>query len=253
MLLSRMAEAGELKRMAHGVYATPEASATRLAETRALWLSLDPTRTAEERQSDLPTSGVISHESAALLHGAGTLRAGALHVTLPRRYRTARPELRTHTARLAPDEVELVDGLPVTTLARTVKDLLADRTDLAHVADVVVAGRYAAVPADVAIDAAAPVPARLEYTGAIATQLAEPMRAYRKLLATNPTILATSEEAHRLGEHLDELLKVPALDKPPAAALRIPLPPGLSDQTAQITDRLNTSMSTSRQARVSWT
>jgi hypothetical protein len=258
--LARLAQEGELERMAHGVYATPEAAAAPISETRALWLSLDPSRTAEERLADLPTSGVISHESAARLHGTRTLRADALHVTLPRRYRTARPELRPHTARLRPGEIEILDGLPVTTLTRTVGDLLAERTDLAHVADVVATGRYAAELVDVDVDAAAagagrgydvtdqalatrledlvadaaPVSALLEQGGAVVAQLAGPLDTYRRILAANPSLLAQSDEVRRLGAHLAELIEVPALEKARLAAPRIPVPPGVQAKIAHL-------------------
>lgn len=136
MLLVRMTSAGELERITHGVYATPAASSDRLVETRALWLALDPARRAHERLADLPTAGVLSHASAAALHGIGDLLDDHVEVTLPRRHRSRRPELRTHRATLEPVDVTRVEGLPVTTAARTIADLTAAGNDRDHVGTV---------------------------------------------------------------------------------------------------------------------
>ncbi|MCR1982640.1 type IV toxin-antitoxin system AbiEi family antitoxin domain-containing protein [Cellulosimicrobium cellulans] len=136
MLLVRMTSAGELERITHGVYATPAASSDRLVETRALWLALDPARLAHERLTELPTAGVLSHASAAALHGIGDLLDDHVEVTLPRRHRSRRPELRTHRATLEPVDVTRVEGLPVTTAARTIADLAAAGNDRDHVGTV---------------------------------------------------------------------------------------------------------------------
>jgi len=136
VLLSRMASSGELERVTHGVYATPAAATDELLETKALWLTLDPARPAYERLEDLPTSGVLSHATAAALHGIGDLLDDRVEVTLPRRHRSRRPELRTHRGELEPYEVTRVDGLPVTTAARTVVDLVTIGNDRDHVATI---------------------------------------------------------------------------------------------------------------------
>lgn len=137
MMLSRMAERGELERITHGVYATPAGAGDELSEKRAAWLSIEPGRLAYERLAESPPTGVLSHATAAGLHQAGDLLEAQVEVTLPTRYRARRPEVRAHRGTLRSDEVTLVDGLPVTTPARTVADLLADGHDRDHVATVV--------------------------------------------------------------------------------------------------------------------
>ncbi len=136
MMLSRMAEWGELERVMHGVYATPAAVGDELLEKRAVWLSLEPGRLAYERLADTLPFGVLSHATAAALHHAGDILDRQVEVTLPSRYRARRPEVRAHRGTLHRDEVTLVQGLPVTTPARTVADLLADGHDRDHVATV---------------------------------------------------------------------------------------------------------------------
>jgi len=74
----------------------------------------------------LADDAVVSHASAAVLHGLPTwgLRLDRVHVTRARRSggRAGR-QVHVHTAPLDPEEVDLVDGIPVTSVARTVVDL----------------------------------------------------------------------------------------------------------------------------------
>lgn len=135
MQLSRMAAAGELERVVTGVYATPAAMADEHVDMRALWLSLAPHRTAEERLAEPHRAGVLSHASAAAMHGIGDMLADEVEVTLPQRRQTRRAGLRPHHMDLAPEEVTVIDGLPVTTAARTIADLVAQGHDRQHVAD----------------------------------------------------------------------------------------------------------------------
>lgn len=75
---------------------------------------------------------VLSHRDAAALSGmrpsAGARR---VEVTVPRALRP-RPGIRVHYALLQPDEITAVDGIPVTTVPRTLLDLAAvlDRRQL---------------------------------------------------------------------------------------------------------------------------
>jgi hypothetical protein len=140
VLLSRMAARGELDRVVHGVYAAPGAASEEYAELRALWLALDPGRTAEERLAEPRTAGVLSHATAARLHGLGDLLDEVVEVTVPTRRQSRRPGLRIHIAALDAHEVTTVDGLPVTTVARTVADLVAEGYDVDHVATIMAEG-----------------------------------------------------------------------------------------------------------------
>lgn len=66
----------------------------------------------------------LSHSSAADLHGLTALRRPHAHVTAPRRLR-ARRGISFHESTLPADEYDLRDGIPVTTVARTLIDLAA--------------------------------------------------------------------------------------------------------------------------------
>ncbi|MFI8977155.1 type IV toxin-antitoxin system AbiEi family antitoxin domain-containing protein [Nocardia asteroides] len=135
--LQRLVDYGVLTRLRYGVYRLAGVPDSPTEPLRAEWLALDPSRTVGERISDELPFGVVSHRSAADLHGLGDLDADYLEFTVPTRRGTRNPDVRFHRALLTPDEWSLVDGLPVTTPARTIGDLAAARTDGGHLASVV--------------------------------------------------------------------------------------------------------------------
>ncbi len=132
--LARLAEAGVIERIDRGIYATP-AAVDESTPLRAAWLSLEPSVLAEGRLADPVASGVISHTSAAALYEVGDLLDDEPEITVPGR-KQSRRGIRLHRATLRPDEVTIVEGLPVTTPARTVADLVRDGHDLSHVAEI---------------------------------------------------------------------------------------------------------------------
>jgi predicted transcriptional regulator of viral defense system len=76
--------------------------------------------------------GVLSHESALQLHGLTDVNPSRIHLTVPRdnHPRAAGGEMyRTHRRELAAADVTRVDTLPVTTIARTIRDCIATGTD----------------------------------------------------------------------------------------------------------------------------
>lgn len=68
--------------------------------------------------------GVISHESALALYGLSDLLPAEIHLTVPRTASRRASGVRLHTGLLSPHEVTNREGLPVTTLPRTLRDLL---------------------------------------------------------------------------------------------------------------------------------
>lgn len=67
---------------------------------------------------------VLSHRSAAALWGLLPPASIAPEVTRPTRFRS-RPRLRVHRSTMRSDEVTCVDGIPVSTVPRTVFDIAA--------------------------------------------------------------------------------------------------------------------------------
>lgn len=69
-------------------------------------------------------AAVLSHRSAATLWGLRTYSNEVLHVTAPHKS-TSTKQFRRHVSHLQPDERTVVEGIPVTTVPRTILDLAA--------------------------------------------------------------------------------------------------------------------------------
>ena len=137
--LLRLCEAGLLESVSRGVYLLPGAVRPSHLEIRVAWLRLDPVRPAWERDGRGKKDGVVSHRSACLLHELGDIPAPKVELTVPGRLTTREQgvELHRHSGPLDPDEIVVVDGLPVTSAQRTIVDLLQDGADAGHVGSVV--------------------------------------------------------------------------------------------------------------------
>lgn len=112
-----MVRRGRWVRLQRGIYAEARAEIT--PSVRAAAAVLAP---------DCPA--VASHQTAARAHGIDVVGADLLrveHITVPRGGRRPhRPTLRIHSGRLDAEDIVEVDGIPVTSPARTVRDLLID-------------------------------------------------------------------------------------------------------------------------------
>ncbi|WP_063915534.1 type IV toxin-antitoxin system AbiEi family antitoxin domain-containing protein [Nocardia salmonicida] len=135
--LQRLVDHAMLIRLRHGVYRLVGVPESPVESIRAEWLALEPARTVGDRLSDDVPIGVVSHRSAADLHGLGDLDADYLEFTVPTRRGSRNPDVRFHRTLLTAGEWSLVDGLPVTTPTRTIGDLAFARTDGGHLASVV--------------------------------------------------------------------------------------------------------------------
>jgi len=110
-LLSHHVKRGRFLRIRRGVYRLAEFPEMPHADLMIAWLS------AGEK-------AVVSHESALLLYGLTDLMPAEIHLTVPRTASRRLSGVRFHTARLDQDEITRRHGLPVTTLPRTVVDLI---------------------------------------------------------------------------------------------------------------------------------
>ena len=104
--VKRRIHAGRLHRLYRGVYAVGH----RAVSVRGWWMA-----------AVLATNGVLSHRSAGALWSVRPW-AGRIELTVPTGM-SQRPGLLLHRAVLAPDEITIRDGIPVTTPARTLLDL----------------------------------------------------------------------------------------------------------------------------------
>lgn len=134
--LLRLVEAGLLVRVRHGVYQLTASEESAHLPEKSAWLALRPAVAGWGRPKLDPDGGVLSHRSAALLHGVGELITERIEITVPRRRTTRDREILLRQRELSEDEVTLVDGLPVTTVERTVVDLLDEHVDASHIGQI---------------------------------------------------------------------------------------------------------------------
>jgi hypothetical protein len=120
--LARLADDGVVERLRHGVYRVTGAPPHPSDPLRAAWLALDPIRSAAERVSaySMEPVDVVSHRSAAQLHHLGDLDADRLEFTTAVRRQTRSADVRFHRAALTRRDWSLIEGLPVTTVLRTI-------------------------------------------------------------------------------------------------------------------------------------
>jgi hypothetical protein len=117
-----MLDSGELVRLSVGIYATADlAELVPRLDIGALLLSAAAATTA------LGPSAVVSHETAALLHGLSLLGPPPKVLTITRPpgvgSRSGKPGVRIHSAALPAEHVGGRLAVPVTTVPRTVIDL----------------------------------------------------------------------------------------------------------------------------------
>ncbi|MGH3503300.1 MAG: type IV toxin-antitoxin system AbiEi family antitoxin domain-containing protein [Nocardioidaceae bacterium] len=102
---------------------------------RAAWLQLGGARRWHERIQGM--DAVASHRTAAHVHDLGDLIPAAHEFDVTRRRQPRRRDLRLHLrTHLSPEEWTTSDGLPVTTIARIITDLLADVEDESGIAGI---------------------------------------------------------------------------------------------------------------------
>jgi predicted transcriptional regulator of viral defense system len=102
-------DVGRLHRIHRGVYAVGHAVLTADGRYMAAVLAGGP-------------GAVASHQSAAAIHGIRQDNGATIHVTVERALHPRRG-LTWHRSPIAPDEVTVVGGVPVTTVPRTLFDL----------------------------------------------------------------------------------------------------------------------------------
>lgn len=108
--LSDNVKRGRFLRIVRGVYRLAHFPGSAHEDLFVAWLRTGP-------------HSVISHESALTLYNLSDVLPGEIHVIIPRMASRRRPGLRLHTNQLRPEDVTNRQGLPVTTVARTIADV----------------------------------------------------------------------------------------------------------------------------------
>lgn len=115
--LIQLHQRGDVERVSRGVYRLTRFPVSPLGQymEAALW--------PQVRRPD--AHGVISHESALAIYGLSDASPSKIHLTLPAGLRIRRvppKHLVLHYADLEPADLQRVEGVPVTTAARAIRD-----------------------------------------------------------------------------------------------------------------------------------
>jgi predicted transcriptional regulator of viral defense system len=134
--LAQLHQRGDIERVTRGVYRLTRYPISPLGQymEAALW--------PQVRRPD--AHGVISHESALAMHGLSDASPAKVHVTVPTEFRIRRAvpkRLVLHYADLNPKDVQEVEGVPVTTAARAIRDAHASHLGPALVRQAIHDGR----------------------------------------------------------------------------------------------------------------
>lgn len=133
--LARMIASGTLERITQGVYLAAGSPRPSHLELRAAYLQLEPGVPAWRR---VPSSGVVSHRSAASLYDLGHLTADVHEFTFETRRQTRLDDVRLHKLPLEESECITLQGMFVTRPSRIVADLLRENEDFEAVAQITV-------------------------------------------------------------------------------------------------------------------
>ncbi|HWK26147.1 MAG TPA: type IV toxin-antitoxin system AbiEi family antitoxin domain-containing protein [Solirubrobacter sp.] len=115
--IAQMARRGRLQRVSQGVYRIPFLPTGHLGAymAAALW--------------PVGAKGVLSHATALDLWEVGDVNPPKIHITVPRAHRPQRAvpgAYVIHREDLTAEEVDAIEGVPVVTLARAVRDCARD-------------------------------------------------------------------------------------------------------------------------------
>ncbi len=120
--LSEYARNGRFLRVTHGIYRISQFPSSRLEDLFVAWLQCGP-------------KSVVSHESALAVYDLSDLMPGETHVSVPRTASRRRKHIRLHTNQLRRIDVVKREGLPVTSVPRTIADVARAGLSEDHVAD----------------------------------------------------------------------------------------------------------------------
>ena len=134
--IARMAKSGTVERIRHGAYRVGGAPSVPSEQLRAAWMMIEPSVTVGERLRD-ESPAVVTHRSAAWLHGLGDVDADVMEFATAKRRQSRLPDVRYRIASYERGAWTLADGLPVTTVLRTIVDLAAGHLDGGHLAGIV--------------------------------------------------------------------------------------------------------------------
>jgi len=142
-VLARLVQRGRIERTARGVYRVPYIPPGRFSQHReaVLWAK------ANRGPSDV----ALSHATALAVYGISDANPQLIHLTVPRSARLRRQKPKgvvVHRQDLSPEEITVEEGIPLTTISRTVADLLHSNGRIDLVRQAISDARHAGLISD---------------------------------------------------------------------------------------------------------
>jgi predicted transcriptional regulator of viral defense system len=109
--LSRNVKNGTFERISHGIYRLSRYPRDPREDLYIAWLKVGP-------------KSVVSHDSALEVYDLGDVLPSEIHIIMPRSSSRRRQGIRIHTCALKPEEIVRRDGLPLTSVERTIADAI---------------------------------------------------------------------------------------------------------------------------------
>lgn len=135
--LSYAAKAGHIERICHGAYHLGSSLDPGYDELAGLWMLTRPGAFAHDRMRSYD-GVVVCGTTAAAMHGIGDFFLSPYHIAVPRRFNSRGGLARYPVMTVPAEDVTWLHGLPVTTVERTLGDLVAANEDISLVANALV-------------------------------------------------------------------------------------------------------------------
>jgi predicted transcriptional regulator of viral defense system len=126
-VLARLVQRGRIERTSRGVYRVPYLTPGRFSQYQeaVLWA----------KANRGPAHVAISHMTALAAYEISDANPHSIHITVPKTARLRRQRAKgivVHREDLMPEDITIHEGMPLTTIARTIADLLksGERIDL---------------------------------------------------------------------------------------------------------------------------
>lgn len=136
--IARMVSSGRTEPVLYGTYRFVAGDVPPKADALAAWMSVYPKETVWERMGKHPFDAVAAGRTAAYLHGIGDFHPEPYTFDLVARKQTSRSDVKYRLRKLDESDVVLVEGIPATSIERTIAELLRDGEDPEQVGRLVV-------------------------------------------------------------------------------------------------------------------
>ena len=131
--IARLTEKNKAEQLCYGVYRMTAGEETPSADIKAAWMSAHPHFFVSDRMKTSPYDAVVAGRTAAVLHSLGDFYASPYTFIVPHRKQSTRAEIKYLPWSIEPQDIVFTDGLPTTSVERTIADLIRLREEPSYV------------------------------------------------------------------------------------------------------------------------